>query len=156
MPLTLSELQDIQADAMADDVDIDLEKVSLWTAEQAVEYFESGGAAIPPPPKPDHTAQFTCGSVPTGSTPWLSCLEKKPSAKYRLVAFGWTGNRGGQGSAHNLRRAPFNWSKEAGDDCEVYEVSLPGRGTRMKDPLRTETKALVGEMVCCAVARTRN
>ena len=35
MPLTLEELQGIQADAMADDLEIDFEKMSLWTAEQA-------------------------------------------------------------------------------------------------------------------------
>ena len=43
MPLTEAELLDLQADAMADDVEIDLEKMSLWTAEQATAYFESGG-----------------------------------------------------------------------------------------------------------------
>ena len=47
MRLTLRELQDIQADAMADDVDIDLEKMSCWTPEQAMKYFESGGAEEP-------------------------------------------------------------------------------------------------------------
>ena len=35
MPLTLEELQGIQADAMADDLEIDFEKMSLWTTEQA-------------------------------------------------------------------------------------------------------------------------
>jgi hypothetical protein len=35
MPLTLEELQGIQADAMADDLEIDFDKMSLWTAEQA-------------------------------------------------------------------------------------------------------------------------
>jgi hypothetical protein len=35
MPLTLEELQGIQGDAMADDLEIDFEKMSLWTAEQA-------------------------------------------------------------------------------------------------------------------------
>jgi hypothetical protein len=31
MPLSLEELQDIQADAMADDIEIDFEKMSLWS-----------------------------------------------------------------------------------------------------------------------------
>ena len=35
MPLTLEELQGIQADAMADDLEIDFEKMSLWTTDQA-------------------------------------------------------------------------------------------------------------------------
>ena len=48
MPLTLAELDSIQADAMADDVEIDFEKMRLWTHEQAVVFFETGEE--PPPP----------------------------------------------------------------------------------------------------------
>ena len=47
MPLTLEELESIQSDAMADDVSIDFDKMSLWTHDQAVAYFESGGEDIP-------------------------------------------------------------------------------------------------------------
>ena len=47
MPLTQADLEGIQADAMADDVEIDLEKMSLWTTEQAITYFESGGEVEP-------------------------------------------------------------------------------------------------------------
>ena len=88
--------------------------MSLWSREAAVAYFESGGEIEPPPPIKAFTAPFTKGTKPTGDTPWLSCLEKKPDATKRLVVFSWTGNRGGQGSAHNLRRAPLNWSQAAG------------------------------------------
>ena len=42
MPLTLSELEDIQADLMADDIPIEFDKMSLWTKEQAVAFFETG------------------------------------------------------------------------------------------------------------------
>jgi hypothetical protein len=146
MPLSQAELEDIQADAMADDLAIDLEKMSVWTKEQAVAYFESGGEVEPAPPIEAYTAPYTNGSKPTGTTPWLACVEKKPDAPKRLVVFSWTGNRGGQGSAHNIRRAPCNWSKEVGEMFEVYEVVLPGRGTRMKDPLRTDPAAIVTEM----------
>ena len=52
MPLTLEKLQELQSDAMADDVDIDLEKMSLWTEEQAVAYFESGGTVQPGAERP--------------------------------------------------------------------------------------------------------
>ena len=55
MPLTLEQLQEIQSDALADDVQIDFEKMSLWTVEQATEYFDSGGTVEPssgPPPPP--------------------------------------------------------------------------------------------------------
>ena len=43
MPLTLAELEEIQADAMADDIDIDLATMSLWTREKAIKFFEGGG-----------------------------------------------------------------------------------------------------------------
>ena len=42
MPLTREELESIQADCMADDLEIDLAKMSLWTLEQATSYFETG------------------------------------------------------------------------------------------------------------------
>ena len=34
---------------MADDIDIDFEKMSLWTADEATAYFESGGTEEPKP-----------------------------------------------------------------------------------------------------------
>lgn len=40
-----AELLDLQFDAIADDVEIDFEKMRRWTAEQATAYFESGGAS---------------------------------------------------------------------------------------------------------------
>ena len=43
MPLTLAELEEIQADAMADDIDIDFATMSLWTREKAIKFFEGGG-----------------------------------------------------------------------------------------------------------------
>eukprot|EP00966_Prymnesium_polylepis_P211378 4895088-Prymnesium_polylepis.1 len=47
MPLTLAELEELQTSALADDVVIELEEMSLWTAEQVLAYFESGGADRP-------------------------------------------------------------------------------------------------------------
>ena len=59
--LTMSELEDLQAEAMADDVEIE-EAMRGWTAEQALAFFESGGLDRPsetlvtvqslPPPTP--------------------------------------------------------------------------------------------------------
>eukprot|EP00966_Prymnesium_polylepis_P037363 867737-Prymnesium_polylepis.1 len=43
MLLTLSDLERIREDAMAEDVDIDLARMSAWTEEQATTYFENGG-----------------------------------------------------------------------------------------------------------------
>ena len=47
MPLTLEELEDARAEAMADDIEIDLAKMSLWSRDAAVAYFESGGTEEP-------------------------------------------------------------------------------------------------------------
>lgn len=38
-----------QADLMADDIDIDFAKMSLWTEDQATAFFESGGTLEPAP-----------------------------------------------------------------------------------------------------------
>ena len=51
MPLTKDQLQEIQAAALADDVAIDMEKMSLWTQEEATAFFESGGTVAPAPKK---------------------------------------------------------------------------------------------------------
>ena len=110
MPLSLEELKDLQCDAMADDVDIDLEKMSLWTVDEARNYFESGGVDEPAAAGTAPAFKFTSGGRATGKTPWLAHIprEKDGPAKRRVVVFSWTGNRGGQGSAHNLRRSPIN------------------------------------------------
>ena len=47
MPLSQSDLESIQADALADDVPIDLERMRLWSPEDAYAYFESGGTVEP-------------------------------------------------------------------------------------------------------------
>ena len=47
MPLTLAQLKDIQADALADDIDIELERMQHWTLEEATKFFESGGQDAP-------------------------------------------------------------------------------------------------------------
>ena len=51
MPLTLAQLEQIRGDNFADDVPIDalnLEEMSRWSAEEAAEYFASGGTRRPP------------------------------------------------------------------------------------------------------------
>ena len=55
MPLSLAELESIQADCLADDLDIDLDRMGLWSVDEARVYFESGGLQAPepaPPPAP--------------------------------------------------------------------------------------------------------
>ena len=46
MPLLLSDLESVRADAFADDIEI-LDKMRHWTLEQATRYFESGGEDVP-------------------------------------------------------------------------------------------------------------
>lgn len=62
MPLSAAQLQSIQADCMADDLDIDLERMSLWTESQAIAYFESGGSEAPLPalPKLERKPRIGC------------------------------------------------------------------------------------------------
>ena len=45
MPLSREELEALQAESMADDVEIELDRMSRWTADEARAYFESGGSA---------------------------------------------------------------------------------------------------------------
>lgn len=57
--LSQETLEDLRADAMADDVDITPE-CKTWSREQAIAYFESGGTVKPTPPPPaDAEADIT-------------------------------------------------------------------------------------------------
>ena len=60
---------------------------------ETVALLAVGGEVGPPPPIVAFTAPFTNGTRPTGTTSWLSCIEKKPGAKRQIVVFSWTGNR---------------------------------------------------------------
>eukprot|EP00966_Prymnesium_polylepis_P258483 5970728-Prymnesium_polylepis.1 len=46
MPTTLARLEELRAEAIADDLAIE-DRMLSWTEAQAAEYFESGGAAVP-------------------------------------------------------------------------------------------------------------
>ena len=75
MPLTLEELQSIQADAMADDIEIDFAKMSLWTAEQATTFFETGKEP-PPPFAPDPYMIKKLDGAELGHLKEIVCQEK--------------------------------------------------------------------------------
>ena len=50
LPLSLARLEDIQSDCLADDVDIDYERMQHWSEAEATRYFESGGTEAPAAP----------------------------------------------------------------------------------------------------------
>ena len=68
MPLTLKELEGIQAECFAEDVSIELEKMQLWTMEEATRYFESGGTE-----EPAHTPTSSA-PTPLGRRPRVAIL----------------------------------------------------------------------------------
>ena len=73
---------------MADDVDIDLEKMSLWSKEDATAYFESGGETVPgeaaPPPPPHPALPKPSDEVMKA---WFPQWKKQDKPKFRIVCF---------------------------------------------------------------------
>jgi hypothetical protein len=61
MPLTLEELQELQSDLLADDVEIDFDRMRLWDKEKATAYFESGGTL---PETPLLVCLYSAGLTP--------------------------------------------------------------------------------------------
>lgn len=77
--------------------------------------------------------------------PWLSSVGKAPpKAKVRLVMFTWTGNRGGAGSAHQFIKWPKMLTEMGSppETWEVCQVNYTGRGSRMKEALMNDSKAV--------------
>ena len=67
MALTLDELEQIQSEALADDVEIDLARMQLWAAEEARAYFESGGTVVPAAPPDAKPAPPDAPHAPSGT-----------------------------------------------------------------------------------------
>lgn len=70
----------------------------------------------------------------TPSTPWIAHCQPNPKATTRLFCFPFAG-----GSAQSFR----TWADGLPPSIEVCPIELPGRGTRMGDPLCTQLNPLL-------------
>jgi len=70
----------------------------------------------------------------TKTDPWLTVFEAKPDAALRLFCFCYAG-----GSTLAFRQ----WSKDLPRTVETCPIQLPGRGSRMREPLFTEFRPTV-------------
>ena len=154
MPLTHAELADIQADAMADDVDIDLARMAGWTRAEALTFFESGGATAPhaaPTPSgvsavdardifddgrllrllSERLPPLGTGTPMPGETKGAArrCFVPRPEARVRLFML--------YGVA-DVSMSLEPWIRAAVERCDWLEVrliDLPGHGFRSQESL---------------------
>ena len=147
-PLTLAELQDLRADAFADDIEIDFDRMKFWTEEQAIRFFSSGGAAVPHD-QPTETDVRANGHSSTSFVRWIAhaweplgalstmlpgeekgasrgCFRRKPEARARMFCL-----YGVADVAMSLQP----WIDNAPDWLEVRLVDLPGHGFRAGEAL---------------------
>ena len=75
MPLTLDELERLQAEAHADDVAIDPTWMCFWTAEEAKAYFENGGADSAAAAKARGTARLQAGEFEAAVAEYRRAIE---------------------------------------------------------------------------------
>ena len=148
MPLTLQELMAIQDECMADDIDIDFAKMSLWDEDTARDYFESGGVlpagAALDAPKPA-AAPASAAPLPRVSDEefkrWFPKWQK-PAAqpKFRLVCFHNAGSSESVWTGRGMRQQTDNpfvvHCRDKGG--ELLAVELPGRESRRADKRETQ------------------
>ena len=67
--LSLADLEQIQLEALADDVEIDLARMQLWSESEARAYFESGGTAVPAEAVPAEAASDAPTDAPVDAPP---------------------------------------------------------------------------------------
>lgn len=78
MPLDRATLEDIQSAFLADDLPIDMERMSLWTYEEATTYFETGGETVPGAAAPAASAPALASVPATGPARPTGRLGRKP------------------------------------------------------------------------------
>jgi len=141
MPLTLEELVDIQADCLADDVEIDFEKMSLWDETTVREYFENGGQLPAVEAKPPAAAGPMLPPVPEAEFKrWFPKWQKLEAPRFRIICFHNAGSSESVWTGRGLRTAVDNpfvlHCRERGG--ELLALELPGREARRAEQRETE------------------
>ena len=86
--LTLADLEQIQLEALADDVEIDLARMQLWSACEARAYFESGGAAVPAEAVPAEAPSDAPSDAPVDAPPSDASTAADPALTAFLALHG--------------------------------------------------------------------
>ena len=147
MPLTLEELEDIQADCLADDVEIDFEKMSLWDETTVREYFENGGQLPAVEAKPPAAAGPMLPPVPEAEFKrWFPKWQKLEAPRFRIICFHNAGSSESVWTGRGLRTAVDNpfvlHCRERGG--ELLALELPGREARRAERRETELHRSAG------------
>uniref|UniRef100_A0A2K5PUW1 S-acyl fatty acid synthase thioesterase, medium chain n=2 Tax=Cebus imitator TaxID=2715852 RepID=A0A2K5PUW1_CEBIM len=69
----------------------------------------------------------------------LNCLYKNPEAIFKLICFPWAG-----GSSIHFAK----WGQDTQDSLEVHTVRLPGRESRIGEPMATDIYQIIDEITC--------
>ncbi|XP_012311394.2 S-acyl fatty acid synthase thioesterase, medium chain [Aotus nancymaae] len=69
----------------------------------------------------------------------LNCLYKRPEAMFKLICFPWAGG----GSTHFAK-----WGQDTQDLLEVHAIRLPGRESRIGEPMATDIYQIIDEITC--------
>ena len=86
--LSLADLEQIQLEALADDVEIDLARMQLWSACEARAYFESGGAAVPAEAVPAEAPSDAPSDAPVDAPPSDASTAADPALAAFLALHG--------------------------------------------------------------------
>ena len=135
---TRAQLEALQDEALADDIEIQEEDMLSWPTDLAREYFEQGGA-IAADPADFESERFAASLIglpalgpSTFSMPYEEypkahrCVRHKPRARARLLALYGVGD---------TALSMYNWIEAAPAWLEVRLVELPGHGFRKDEPL---------------------
>ena len=141
MPLTLEELEDIQADCLADDVEIVFEKMSLWDETTVREYFENGGQLPEVDTQPPAASGPMLPPVPEAEFKrWFPKWKKVEAPGFRIVCFHNAGSSESVWTGRGLRTTVDNpfvlHCRERGG--ELLALELPGREARRAERRETE------------------